>query len=236
MKSSTLSVIVLLALVAAGCQTDPAGAPAAPESVQQRASYAIGFSAGEQLGAQGAEIDVDQLVAGLRDAFSGAEGQITAEEMQAAMMEFQQQVMEAENERLAEEGAENKAAGDAFLEENAARAGVVVLDNGLQYEVLQEGSGTSPLATDQVEVHYEGKLIDGEVFDSSYDRGAPANFALSQMIPGFTQGVRLMKTGAKYRLFIPGELGYGLRPPPGIIGPNATLIFDIELLSVNGQS
>ncbi len=240
MKPLSLSSIVVLAVAAAGCSngtSGPAGGElSGAESVQERASYAIGFSAGQQLGSQGADIDVDQLVAGLRDAFAGEEGKLTAEQMQAAMTEFQQQMMAAENERLATEGADNKAAGDAFLTENAGNPGIVVLDSGLQYEVIEEGTGMSPEATDQVTVHYEGRLIDGTVFDSSYDKGAPVTFPLNQVIPGWTEGVQLMKTGGKYRFFIPGDLGYGATPPPGAIGPNSTLIFEVELLSVNGQS
>jgi len=236
MKSTSLSLIILLALVAPACSNGATGDPGAPETLPERASYAIGFSAGQQLGSQGAEIDVDQLVAGLRAAFAGEEGLMTAEELQSTMMEYQQQMMADENERLANEGADNKAAGEAFLAENAGNAGIVVLDSGLQYEVLEEGTGLSPEATDQVTVHYEGRLIDGTVFDSSYDKGAPVTFPLNGVIPGWTEGVQLMKTGAKYRFFIPGELGYGLQPPPGAIGPNATLIFEVELLAVNGQS
>ena len=237
MKASSLSLIILLALAAPACSNGGAtGDVGVPESLEERASYAIGFSAGQQLGSQGAEIDVDQLVAGLRAAFAGEEGLMTEQELQSTMMEFQQQMMADENERLASAGADNKAAGDAFLAENAGNAGVVVLDSGLQYMVLEEGTGPSPVATDQVTVHYEGKLIDGTPFDSSYDKGAPATFPLNGVIRGWTEGLQLMKTGAKYRFFIPGELGYGLQPPPGAIGPNATLIFDVELLAINGQS
>ncbi|MGD8816034.1 MAG: FKBP-type peptidyl-prolyl cis-trans isomerase, partial [Acidobacteriota bacterium] len=111
-----------------------------------------------------------------------------------------------------------------------------VTDSGLQYEVLEEGSGPSPSATDEVTVHYEGRLIDGTVFDSSIEKGSPATFPLNRVIPGWTEGVQLMKVGSKYRFFIPGELGYGMTPPPGEIGPNATLIFEVELLAINGQS
>ncbi len=236
-SSSSLSFVVLLALGVAACNSgQPASEGAAPESLQERASYAVGFSAGQQLGSQGADINVDQLVSGLRDAFAGEEGQLTPEEMQTAMMEFQQEMMAAETERASAAGADNKAAGDAFLAENAATAGVVVLDSGLQYEVIEEGTGASPVATDQVTVHYEGRLIDGTVFDSSYEKGRPATFPLNQVIAGWTEGLQLMKTGGKYRFFIPGELGYGPTPPPGEIGPNATLVFDVELLSINGQS
>lgn len=238
MKSSSLTVIVVLALAAVGCNQGGAGssAAAAPETLQERASYALGYSAGEQLSAQAGELDIDQLVAGLRSAFAGEEGLLTADEIQQTMMEYQQEMMAAAEERLATEGADNKAAGDAFLAGNADEPGVEVTDSGLQYQVIEEGSGASPELTDQVTVHYEGRLIDGTVFDSSYEKGAPITLALNQFIPGWSEGVQLMSIGSKYRLFIPGELGYGLRPPPGEIGPNSTLIFDVELLAINGQS
>jgi FKBP-type peptidyl-prolyl cis-trans isomerase len=236
MKSASLSVVIVLALALAGCNQRGAADAGPPESLEERASYALGYSAGEQLSAQASDLDVDQLVAGLRDAFAGEEGLMTAEEIQSTMMEYQQTMAAAENERLTAEGAENKAEGDAFLAQNADKPGVTVTDSGLQYEVLEEGDGASPSATDQVTVHYEGRLIDGTVFDSSYDRGEPVNFPLNQVIPGWSEGVQLMNVGSKYRFYIPGEIGYGLRPPPGEIGPNQTLIFDVELLAIDGQS
>jgi FKBP-type peptidyl-prolyl cis-trans isomerase len=236
MKSSSLASIIVLALAVSACTSGgDTGSVGAPESLEERGSYALGFSAGQTLTAQGGEIDVDQLVAGLRDAFAGEEGHLTAEEIQTTMMEYQQAMAAAAEGRLAEEGAANKAAGDAFLAENADKPGVTVLDSGLQYEVLEEGDGASPLATDQVTVHYHGTLIDGRVFDSSVDRGTPATFALNGVISGWTEGVQLMKVGSKYRFFIPGELGYG-PGGQGVIGPNSTLVFEVELLAINGQS
>jgi FKBP-type peptidyl-prolyl cis-trans isomerase len=237
MRFVSSSVILLLAIALVGCnQGGGSGATAAPTTLEERASYALGFSAGEQLSTQAQDLDIDQLVAGLRDAFAGETGHMTAEEIQNTMMEYQQATMAAEEERLSSEGAENKAAGDAFLAENAGKEGVMVTESGLQYEVIEEGDGASPGASDQVTVHYEGRLIDGTVFDSSYEKGEPVTFPLNRVIPGWTEGVQLMNVGSKYRFFIPGELGYGLRPPPGEIGPNDTLIFEVELLQVNGQS
>jgi len=133
-------------------------------------------------------------------------------------------------------GAANKAAGDAFLAENANKPGVVVLDSGLQYEVLTEGDGALAVLSDEITAHYEGRLIDGTVFDSSIEKGTPMTVELSQLVPGFIEGIKLMKVGSKYRLFIPGELGYGPRGAGAMIGPNTTLIFDVELLAINGQS
>ena len=236
MKRKTLALIVPLALVAAACSNAPAGDAGPPESLQQRASYALGFSAGQSLSAQGTEIDVDQLVAGISDALAGEEGQMTAEEMQTTITEFQQMMAAEETDRMEEAGAGNKAEGDAFLAENANKPGVVVLESGLQYEVLTEGEGPSPVLSDEITAHYEGRLIDGTVFDSSIEKGVPMTIQLSQLVPGFVEGIELMKVGSKYRLFIPGELGYGPRGAGAMIGPNTTLIFDVELLAINGQS
>lgn len=127
---------------------------------------------------------------------------------------------------------ENKAAGEAFLAENAKKPGVKTTASGLQYEVLTEGSGAAPKASDNVTVHYRGTTINGEEFDSSYGRGEPLTFPLNRVIPGWTEGLQLMKEGAKYRLYIPSDLAYGERGAGGVIGPNATLIFDVELIKI----
>ncbi len=236
MKRKTLALIVLLAAGAPACSSAPSGDAGPPDSLQQRASYALGFSAGQSLSAQGTEIDVDQLFAGISDALAGEEGQMTAEEMQTTIMEFQQMMAAEESDRMEEAGAGNKAEGDAFLAENANKPGVVVLDSGLQYEVLTEGEGPSPVLSDEITAHYEGRLIDGTVFDSSIEKGVPMTIQLSRLVPGFVEGIELMKVGSKYRLFIPGELGYGPNGAGAMIGPNTTLIFDVELLAINGQS
>ena len=236
-SSKAAPVVVFLAVVGTACGTGGGSGAGSPETLEERASYAIGYSAGESFGQQDAPIDVEQFAHGLRDALEGDEGALTADEIQAAMTEFQQMVAATENDRLAEEAAANKAAGDAFLAENAGKAGVIVLDSGLQYEVIEEGDGASPMATDEVTVHYVGSLIGGSVFESSRESGRPASFPLNQVIPGWTEGVQLMKIGGKYRFFIPGELGYGLQVRPGSpFGPNATLIFEVELIAINGQS
>jgi len=236
MRSTALSALVLLALALTACNQGGAAATAAPGSLEERASYALGFSAGQQLSSQAGELDVDLLVAGLRAAFAGEAGLMTADEIEATMMEYQQVAMAAENERRGAEAEENRVAGEAFLADNATKPGIVVTDSGLQYEVLQEGSGASPMASDEVTVNYEGRLLDGTVFDSSERNGRPATFPLNQVISGWTEGLQLMQVGARYRFFIPSELAYGPNPRPGAIGPNATLVFDVELLAINGQS
>ena len=158
--------------------------------------------------------------------------------MGSAIQELQQSVMTSRNAAQAAQAETNKVEGTAFLAENAGREGIVTTDSGLQYEVIEAGSGRSPSETDQVKVHYQGTLIDGTVFDSSYERGEPVTFPVNRVIPGWTEALQLMKEGAKWKLYIPSELAYGETGPPArgpeppVIGPNATLIFDVELLEV----
>ncbi len=203
---------------------------------REKASYAIGLNMGRNFSQQGVDVDMDAMVEGLNDGIDeDAEAKYTDEELQTAMQAFQEEMMAAQQARMEEQAAENIAAGETFLAENAEKEGVEVTDTGLQYTVLEEGDGESPEATDSVQVHYEGKLIDGTVFDSSYERGQPVTFPLSGVIPGFRQGITMMQVGSKYRLFIPSDLGYGERGAGANIPPNATLIFDIELLGINPE-
>ena len=183
MKRKTLALIVPLAFVASACSSAPTGDAGPPESLAQRASYALGFSAGQTLRTQGTEIDVDQLVAGLSAALAGEEGLMTAAEMQTTMTEFQQLAAAEEAARMDGAGVANKAEGDAFLAENANKPGIIVLDSGLQYEVLTEGEGPSPVLSDEITAHYEGRLIDGTVFDSSITKGVPMTIGLSRLVP-----------------------------------------------------
>ncbi|MAY56088.1 FKBP-type peptidyl-prolyl cis-trans isomerase [Pseudohongiella sp. O18] len=196
-------------------------------------SYSVGVNIGQNLMMQGLtdQIDIDAFIAGLRDMVNG-EPQMTEDEMMNALMTFQQQLMDEQQAQVEASRAES----EAFLAENAQREGVMTTESGLQYEVLErgDGSGVSPTATDTVTAHYEGRFIDGEVFDSSIARGEPAEFALNQVIPGWTEGLQLMQTGDTYRLYIPSDLGYG-PGGSGPIPPFATLVFDVELLEVNGQ-
>jgi FKBP-type peptidyl-prolyl cis-trans isomerase len=202
---------------------------------REKASYAIGLNMGRNFSGQGVDVDMDALIEGLRSGMDeDADAKYTDEELQAAMQAFQQEMMAAQQARMEREGTENAAAGEAFLSENAEKEGVTVLESGLQYEVLEDGGqGESPTAEDSVRVHYEGKLIDGTVFDSSYERGQPVVFPLGRVVAGFREGITQMQVGDKYRLYIPSELGYGERGAGANIPPNATLIFDIELLDIN---
>ena len=191
-----------------------------------KVSYALGIGIGRQLADMGAnDIVTEDFAAAMKDVLTGAQLQIDETEAQAMVQEYLQ--------RKGEERLKNvKAEGEAFLADNAKKEGIVTLSSGLQYQVLQEGNGKSPKATDQVKCHYEGTLINGKVFDSSYRRGEPATFPLNGVIAGWTEGLQLMKEGAKYRFFIPFNLAYGTRGAGQDIPPYATLIFDVELIEV----
>jgi FKBP-type peptidyl-prolyl cis-trans isomerase len=215
-----------------GGAQQPAGQGTPTRSVEDRASYVIGFNLGRSLKQNEIQANTDLLTQGLRDALSGAKGMLTDEEMQATMQEFQQKVMAAQEAKQKVLGEKNKTEGEAFLAKNKTRAGVKTTASGLQYEVLKEGTGPTPKATDTVTVNYLGTLIDGTKFDSSYDRNQPATFVLNQVIPGWTEGVQLMKVGSKYKFYLPAALGYGERGAGGVIGPNAPLVFEVELVSI----
>lgn len=194
----------------------------------QRVSYGIGRQMGDQLaGSNIPDLSIDAVVAGLRDAFAGQPSQVEEAALQAAFQALQEKM-----QAVAEQAAQaERQAGVDYLADNAKREGVVTLPSGLQYEVISEGSGATPTASSTVQTHYEGTLISGEVFDSSYKRGQPAEFPVGGVIAGWTEALQLMKEGAKWRLYIPSELAYGARAA-GSIPPHSTLVFDIELLKV----
>ena len=189
-------------------------------------SYALGLGIGQQLKSMNiASFSIDDFTRSIADVMNGAETAMTAREAQQMLNEyFENKAKEDAQEAIAE--------GAVFLKTNAEREGVVTTKSGLQYEILTEGTGKSPKATDKVRCHYEGRLINGQVFDSSYQRNEPADFGLNQVIAGWTEGVQLMKEGAKYRFFIPYLLGYGERGAGSQIPPYSTLVFDVELIKV----
>lgn len=196
-------------------------------------SYALGIGIGSQLAGMGAkELHIDDFAQAIKDVISGAGLKVDNAEAQTLVQNFFQEQEAKQQAAAAEAGKAAKAAGEAFLAENAKKDGVVTLPSGLQYQVLKEGNGKKPSATDQVVCHYEGTLIDGTVFDSSYKRNEPATFGLNQVIAGWTEGVQLMSEGAKYRFFIPYNLAYGERGAGAQIPPFAALVFDVELIQV----
>ena len=196
-------------------------------------SYALGIGIGSQLAGMGAkELNIDDFAQAIKDVISGSELKVDNAEAQTLVQNFFQEQEAKQQAATAEAGKAAKAAGEAFLAENGKKEGVVTLPSGLQYQVLKEGNGKKPSATDQVVCHYEGTLIDGTVFDSSYQRNQPATFGLNQVIAGWTEGVQLMQEGAKYRFFIPYNLAYGERGAGAQIPPFAALVFDVELIEV----
>lgn len=196
-------------------------------------SYALGIGIGSQLAGMGAkELNIDDFAQAIKDVISGSELKVDNAEAQTLVQNFFQEQEAKQQAAAAEASKAAKAAGEAFLAENGKKDGVVTLPSGLQYQVLKEGDGKKPSATDQVVCHYEGTLIDGTVFDSSYQRNQPATFGLNQVIAGWTEGVQLMQEGAKYRFFIPYNLAYGERGAGAQIPPFAALVFDVELIEV----
>lgn len=229
-----VAVFAALALAACSGAADPgadSGDPGVPETSQEKASYGIGLRLGQNLAQQGVEVDVGQLSLGLRDAIEGREPRLDDAAIQEALTALQNEASARMAEERAAAAEENRTAGNAFLEENASREDVTTLPSGLQYEVLEQGDGPSPDGNDQVTIHYTGTLIDGTEFDSSRG-GEPASFGLDGVIAGFREGLQQMRQGATYKLYVPGEMGYGDNPPPGDIPPGATLIFEVELLEV----
>jgi FKBP-type peptidyl-prolyl cis-trans isomerase FklB len=198
-------------------------------NLKDKISYVIGRDMAENLRKQGIEIEADAFVQGMKDVMAGKASALSQAEVQQAMMALQQSMSQKQQGK----GADNKKAGEDFLAQNKTREGVKTLPSGLQYQVLQQGKGKSPAKTDKVTTHYHGTLIDGTVFDSSYERGQPATFPVNGVIAGWTEALQLMQEGAKWRLFIPSDLAYGARGAGDDIGPNAALIFDVELISVN---
>lgn len=199
-----------------------------------RISYALGLSMGNNFRSSGIkEINVKDFADGVAAVYEGATPKMSYDEAKQVINAFFQEMDAKQRAEAAKMGEVNEAAGKAFLEENGKRPEIKITASGLQYEVLKEGEGPKPTANDQVTVHYTGKLIDGTVFDSSVDRGAPATFGVTQVIPGWVEALQMMNEGAKWRLYIPSNLAYGPNGAGNVIGPNSTLIFDVELIKVN---
>lgn len=196
-------------------------------------SYALGLGIGRQLTDMGADnINIDDFAQAIKDIMAKKEPLVGDGEAQQLVQNFFAEQERKQRSAAAEKGARNKALGEKYLEDNGKREGVVTLPSGLQYQVLKEGDGKRPKATDKVKCHYEGMLVDGTLFDSSIQRGEPATFPLNQVIAGWTEGLQLMQEGAKYRFFIPYHLGYGERGAGQSIPPYSALVFDVELIAV----
>jgi len=199
---------------------------------KQKASYTIGIQLGGQLIVSKDDLLIDLLMLGVKDAFAGKEPRISPEEMQQAIQAYTERKQKREQKLMAEYAKTNLAEGQAFLAKNKTKPGVKTLPSGLQYKIIKAGTGASPKLSDTVVTHYKGTLLNGQVFDSSYQRGEPVSFPINGVIKGWTEALQKMKIGAKWQLFIPADLAYGERGGGGKIGPNQTLIFDVELLDI----
>ena len=197
-----------------------------------KVSYILGQSIGGDFRRQGFDINVETFVESFQSAFAGKPGKMSPSEMQHVMMDFQNYVQEKQQAEKSAASEANLNEGKQFLAENAKRDEVTVTESGLQYRVIEEGKGDKPSATDTVETHYEGKTLDGNIFDSSVKRGTPASFPVNGVIKGWQEALQLMPVGSKWELFVPSDLAYGPQGMGGTIGPNAVLVFEVELLAI----
>ena len=223
-----LLIVFLLLIFAVGnvCAADVL------KTQQEKVGYAIGMNIATNMMHQKIDVDADQLAAGLTAVLKGEKTVLTQDEMRQVLTAFQQEMQKKKTAEMAAEAAKNEKLGQAYLEKNGKLDGVVTLDSGLQYKVIKAGKGASPKVDSKVQVHYRGTLLDGTEFDSSYKRGEPASFPVNGVIAGWTEALQLMKEGAKWQLVIPAKLAYAERGAPPMIPPNATLIFDVELLKI----
>ena len=227
------SVKLMTAVLGAVLLTAAAWAAEQPvlKTQKDQVNYAIGVNIIGNIKQQGVEIDLDLVMKGMKDAYSGDKLLLTDEDLRVAIDQYQTAVRQKRSKMMAKASADNKNEGEAFLAENKKKEGVVTLPSGLQYKILKAGAGKKPTDADTVECNYKGTLINGTEFDSSYRAGKPAIFKVSGVIPGWTEALKLMPAGSTWQLFIPSQLAYGERGS-GRIGPNATLIFEVELISI----
>ena len=228
MRSLMVGVLCVLLVAVHGMAQDSA----ILKTQRDKVSYSMGLDIGRMLKMQGVDVDLELVTRGLKDAYTGNQPLLTDEEMQEVLTNFKKEFIAKQQELAKQQGEKNKREGEIFLEANKKKEGVQTLPSGLQYKVLKAGAGKKPTTTDTVTVHYRGTLIDGKEFDSSYRRGKPATFPVNGVIPGWTEALPLMEEGAQWELFIPSNLAYGERGAGRDIGPNATLIFEVELISI----
>lgn len=229
MKRRIMALLCCMLLASPGF----AGEKIELKTQKDKNSYAIGSDMGNSLKKNNIEIEPEVFYRGLQDSIGGDKQLMTEQEIRETLIGLQKELQAKQQARMKEAAEKNKKEGDAFLAGNKKKNGVITLASGLQYKILKQGTGKSPKATDSVTVNYRGTLIDGTEFDSSYKRGEPATFPVNGVIAGWTEALQLMKEGSKWQLFIPSSLAYGERGAGGTIGPNASLIFEVELISVN---
>ena len=225
MNKTVQLLIVGFAIVLSSCSND--GTDKTPETEMEKVSYSLGVNVATGVKAQGLDtIDANAVAKAFKDVFAGNDLDISEEESMQVLQDYFGKL-------AAEKSAQAGEAGSVYLTENGAKEGVITTESGLQYEVMTEGSGAKPNADDQVTVHYHGMLTDGTVFDSSVDRGEPAQFGVTQVIPGWVEALQLMSVGDKWKLTIPSALAYGDKGAGGLIGPGETLVFEVELIGIN---
>jgi FKBP-type peptidyl-prolyl cis-trans isomerase len=223
--------------VAPQAKAPAAAAPAAGFKTQkEKVSYAIGMEMGKGVKAQGLDVDSAVMTQGLKDALTDAKPQMSEDELKQVITALQQEMRQKQMQLQEAAAGENKTKGDAFLAENGKKDGVVTLPDGLQYKILTAGNGQKPVETDTVKCNYKGTFIDGKEFDSSEKAGGPVPFEVKNVIPGFKEVLQLMPVGSKWQVFVPSNLAYGERGAGGVIGPNAALIFEIEVVSIDGPA
>lgn len=227
-----LAVSALICMCSCDKLPGKMGKAKTPETSQEKFSYSIGLDIGSTLKDMPTELDMDFIVQGIKDTLYGNDIRLSSEEVVAVKTEIFNMMREEQQKKNAALSEKNRQEGDSFLSSNREKEGVVVTESGLQYVVLQQGNGEKPKEKDRVSVHYRGTTIDGTEFDNSYSRGQPATLSVNGVIPGWTEALKLMNVGSKYRLFVPSKLGYGERGAGKVIGPNSTLIFEIELLGI----
>jgi FKBP-type peptidyl-prolyl cis-trans isomerase FklB len=241
MKLSTFAALTAATILLTACGGEKAETTAAPapaeiaspiETLDQRLSYIVGENMAAQFKRDGIVLDVEALSLAVEDTQAGKDSRLSEEDKRNTIAEIQKRGQEKQNAELDAVAAKNKAEGEAYLAESAKKDGVVTTASGLQYKEVTAGEGETPAAEDTVTVHYKGTLIDGTVFDSSYDRGQPATFPVNGVIPGWIEALQLMNVGDKFELMIPSDLAYGPGGTGPVIGPNATLIFEVELLEI----
>ena len=230
--SAVLSALLILSLSACNDESTSANTSKKLETAKDKIGYSIGTQIGKQLSTTKDEMDRDALIMGINDALADKKLQLSDEEIKKTMMDLSKSMQEKAMKKAKASLEINQKEGEAFLAANKAKEGVVTLPSGLQYKVIKAGTGKTPLATDTVETNYKGTLINGTEFDSSYKRGQTATFPVGGVIKGWTEALQLMKEGAKWELYIPSSLAYGERGAGQLIGPNATLVFEIELIKV----
>jgi FKBP-type peptidyl-prolyl cis-trans isomerase FklB len=228
--------IAILACGLMACGASAQDAPATLKTQKDKLSYAIGMEMGKGVKAQGLDVDPNVVSQGLKDAVTGGKSLMSDEELKTVITALQDDIKQKQMQAQEAAAAENKKQGDAYLAENGKKEGVVTLPSGLQYKIITAGQGKKPVETDTVLCNYTGTFLDGTEFDSSAEAGKPVPFEIKTVIPGFKEALQLMPVGSKWHIVVPSELAYGDRGAGGVIGPNATLVFDIELVSIQGAA